>query len=255
MAFKLGLKPPVPGQVRLRLATYLTIAQLPTPPEVFGHYELISNWEMLGNDLWGDCALAGACHQTMLWTTEGGNPAPFDTAAALANYSAVTGFNPNAGPSGENPTDQGTDVYSLAQYWQRTGMADSNGDHHQVAAVMDLNPGDLRELMIATYLFQSVGLGFDMPASAMQQTQAGQPWDVVADDGGIEGGHYVPSVGRLANGNFYIVTWGQLQQVTPAFYQKYNNQGIVCLSEEMLVNAKSIDGFDDVVLRQDLAAF
>lgn len=255
MAFKLGLNPPVPGQVRLRFATYLTIAQLPTPPEVFGHYELIDNWGMLGNDDWGDCALAGACHQTMLWTKEGGNEAPFDTAAALRNYSEVAGFNPNDGPPGSNYTDNGTDMGVLAQHWQRTGIVDSNSTYHKVVAVMDLNPGDLRELWLATYLFQTVGLGFDMPASAMQQTQAGQPWDAVPNDGGIEGGHYVPSCGRLANGNLLIVTWGQLQQVTPAFYSKYSNQGIVALSEEMLVNAKSIDGFDDTVLRQDLATF
>ena len=81
--FKLGLKPPVPGAIPLRLATYFDFRQLPTPPSVFGHYELITNWGMLGNDEWGDCALAGACHQTMLWTKEGGKQAPFSTDSAL----------------------------------------------------------------------------------------------------------------------------------------------------------------------------
>lgn len=255
MAFRLGLKPPRPGAVRLRFATYLTIAALPTPPDVFGHYELVENWGMLGNDAWGDCAEAGACHQEMLWTTEGGHPAPFNTDAALANYSAITGFNQNAGPSGDNDTDEGTDMGDLAHFWQHTGIVDSNGVHHKVVAVMDLNPGDLRELWLASYLFQSVGLGFNIPQSAIDQTQAGQPWAVVANDGGIQGGHYVPAVGRVAGGNGLIVTWGQLQQITPGFYQKYNNQGIVALSEDMMVNAKSIDGFDDALLRQDLAAF
>lgn len=252
--FKLGLKPPRPGAVRLRLATYLDFRLLPAPPPIFGHYDLIESWGMLGNDQWGDCALAGACHQEMLWTKEGGSEAPFDTTAALANYSAVTGFNPNAGASGSNPTDQGTEISALAEYWQATGIADSNNTHHKIAAFVDLNPGDLRELWIGTWLFQTIGLGFAIPNSAMQQTQAGQPWDVVADDGGIDGGHYVPAVGRIANGNLLIVTWGQLQEVTPRFFRKYNNQGIVALSEEMLVGTKSIDGFDDATLRADLQA-
>lgn len=255
MAFKLGLHPPVPGAIKLRLATYLDFRQLPTPPIEFGHYQMVDNWGMLGNDEWGDCAFAGGCHQTMLFTTEGGNPAPFSTASALANYTAVTDFNPNAGPSGENPTDQGTAISALAQYWQTTGLVDDKGVRHKIVAFADLNPGDLRELWLASYLFQSVGLGFQMPASAMEQTRDGKPWDVVADDGGIDGGHYVPCVGRINATTGMVVTWGQLQPFTTAFYRKYNNQGIVALSEEMLVNAKSIDGFDDQLLRADLKAF
>lgn len=250
---KLGLRPPRPGAVKLRLATYLDFKKLPPVPSGdFGHYQLVSEWGMLGNDLWGDCADAGPGHQTMLVTAEGGSMAPFDTACTLANYAAISGFNINAGPSGSNPTDQGTDVGQLAEYWQNTGIVDANGNRHKVVAVVDLNPGDLRELWVATYLFQSVGMGFALPDSAEQQTQDGEVWSVVPG-AEIVGGHYVPCVGR-AGGNGVGVTWGQLQQFTPQFYQEYNNQGICALSEEMLVNGKSIDGFDDETLRADLQA-
>jgi len=252
--FKLGLKPPRPGAVKLRLATYLDFRLLPSPPAVFGHYDLIESWGMLGNDQWGDCALAGACHQTMLWTKEGGNPAPFDTDAALANYAQVTGFDPSAGESGNNPTDQGTEISQLADYWLSTGVVDAKGQRHKVVAVVDLNPGDLRELWIATWLFQTIGLGFQMPETAMDQTAKGEAWDYV-EGAQIVGGHYVPAVGRQADGNGLIVTWGQLQAFTPTFYRQYNNQGIVALSEEMLINTVSIDGFDDKTLRADIEAF
>lgn len=255
IGYKLGLKPPLPGEIRLRLATYFDFRLLPTPPSVFGHQDLISDWQMLGNDQWGNCAWAGACHQTMLWTKQGGNEAPFDTAAAIANYSEGTGFNPNAGPSGNNPTDQGTQISELANFWLTKGIVDAKGARHKVTAVADINPRDLREVATATWLFQSVGLGFNMPASAMDQSERGEPWDVTQYNRQIVGGHYVPAVGRLANGNIVVVTWGKLQEVTPRFYRKYNNQGIVCLSEEMLVNMKSIDGFDDETLRKDIAVF
>jgi len=252
-SFKLGLRPPVPGSIPLRLSTYFNYRTLPTPPAVFGHYQLISDWGMLGNDQWGDCALAGACHQTMLWTLEGkGVAAPFDDATAVKNYSAVTKFDPNAGPPGQNPTDEGTGLAQLSAYWRSTGILDAAGNRHKVAAVVDLNPGDLRELWVASWLFQSVGLGFEMPASAMDQTAAGKPWDVVRGSP-IEGGHYVPCMGRTPQGQGMLVTWGQLQPFTPRFYQKYNNQGIAALSEEMLKMAKSVDGFDVTLLRQDLA--
>lgn len=250
---KLGLKPPRAGAIPLRLATYLDVARLPEPPEEFGHYQLISDWQMLGNDAWGDCAIAGPCHQTMVWTAEGsGKAAPFDTAVALENYSAITGFNEAAGPSGSNDTDQGTDIGDMARYWEGTGFADSAGQRHKVVATLDLNPGDLRELWIATYLFQSVGLGFMLPDSAEEQTQNGEVWDVVRG-ARIAGGHYVPAFGRTG-GNGVGVSWGQLQQFTPDFYQTYNNQGVVALSVEMLIASKSVDGFDDATLRADLAA-
>ena len=41
MGYKLGLQAPRPGSVRLSFATYLNFRKLPTPPEEFGHYDLI----------------------------------------------------------------------------------------------------------------------------------------------------------------------------------------------------------------------
>lgn len=250
--FRLGLKPPVPGAVKLRFATYANYRKLPTPPAVFGHYDLVQDWGMLANDQWGCCAEAGPCHQEMLWTIQGGNPARFDDAATLRNYAEIAGFNPDAGPPGDNPTDNGSAISDVARFWRHTGIIDADGKRHKVAAYCELGVGDIRELATATYLFQSVGLGFEMPASAMTQTERNEPWDVVPGSH-IEGGHYVPCVGRQPNGNFICVTWGRTQEFTPRFYQKYNNQGICCFSTEMLKNAKSIDGFDDKLLREDLA--
>jgi hypothetical protein len=252
--FRTGLKPPRPGAVKLRFSTYLNFAKLPTPPTNFGHWRRIppNGWGMLGNDQWGDCAEAAGCHQTMLWTNEGGHQAQFNTASALQNYSQLTGFNQNAGVSGNNPTDQGTDLGQMADYWQNTGFLDANGKRHKVVAVMDLNPGDLRELRIATWLFQSVTLGFNLPESAMTQTQNGEPWSIVAGSA-IDGGHCVPCVGWNDNQGIGV-TWGTVQAWTPGWFKEYNDQGFVALSEEMLVNARSIDGFDDQLLRADLAS-
>lgn len=246
MSYPLGLKDPRPGAVKLRLSTYLDFTTLPTPPDTFGHANLIGDWGMLGNDTYGDCAIAGPCHQTMLWTAEAGIAAAFDTQAALANYTAITGFNP-ADPN----TDQGTDIDTMAQYWRQTGLVDTAGNRHQIVAYLDLNPGDLRELWLASWLFQSVGMGFALPDTAMQQTEDNQIWDVVPG-ATIEGGHYVPCVGRPATGMGLGITWGAPQPFTAAFYTTYNNQGIVALSEEMLINGASIDGFDDATLRDDL---
>lgn len=258
---KFGLKDPRPGAIPLRFASYCDWSKLPTPPAEFGRMNKINYWGMLGNDLYGDCALAGAIHQTMLWCKEGGITAPFDTATALRNYSEVAGFaltqpngqpwpiDPNTGMP-DNPTDQGSDLGVLAKHWQDVGLVDATGKRHKLAAVVDLNPGDLREIWVAQFLFQSVGLGYALPDSAQEQTQQGLPWDVVPG-ATIEGGHFVPSFSRY-RGNSVSVTWGKPQVITPRFIQTYNNQGLVAFSEEMLVKARSLDGFDDALLRDDI---
>jgi len=241
---KLGLKAPVPGAIKLRFSTYANYRQLPTPPQEFGHYGLVTDWGMLANSTYGCCAWSGAEHQQMLWSKEAGGTATFDDACTLQNY-AATGFSPDNADS-----DQGTDLGFLANYWQQTGILDAQGNRHKVVAVVDLNPGDIREIFTACYLFQSVGLGFALPDSAMTQTQEGKPWDVV-HGANVVGGHYVPLVG-VSKGMAVGVTWGQTQAITKKFLTKYNNQGFVAFSEEMLVAAKSIDGFDDALLRDDL---
>jgi hypothetical protein len=203
---------------------------------------------MLGNDVLGDCAIAGPCHQTMLWAAEAGTPAPFDDKAAISNYQAVSGYNP-ANPD----TDQGCAIDDVARYWRNTGMIDAAGNRHKIVAYLDLAPGDIRELWTALWLFQSVGMGFALPDTAIQQTQQGQIWDVVPH-AHIVGGHYVPAVARPASSMGLGITWGAKQFFTARFYQRYSNQGIVALSEEMMVKGKSIDGFDDATLREDLHA-
>ena len=58
-----------------------------------------------GFDGAGDCVFAGGDHETMLWTLEGGAPASFTGANAIADYSAVTGYDPKAplDANGDNP--------------------------------------------------------------------------------------------------------------------------------------------------------
>jgi hypothetical protein len=95
LPLKLGKKPARPGAVKFKLANYLDKAKLPTPPKMFGHQGLIgANWEMLGNDHYGDCVWAGAAHETMLWNKEAGRIIAFNDQSVLKDYSAVTGFNP-----------------------------------------------------------------------------------------------------------------------------------------------------------------
>ena len=249
---RLGKLPARPDAVQLKMTRYLIPATLPTPPAEFGHDAVIADWEMLGNDTVGDCVIAGGLHETMLWTANGSVEATMSTAAAIKNYSAITGYRPSAGPVGDNPTDRGTDMQVAASYRRKKGLVDAAGKRHKVGAYLAIEPGDLEQHFLAIYLFGAIGIGLNFPDSAMTQFRAGQPWTVV-NGAKIEGGHYVSGIARRG-GNLIVVTWGREQVVDAGFLAKYNDESIAYVSAEYLRAGKSPEGFDADQLNADLAA-
>jgi hypothetical protein len=273
MALKTGLLIPESGEISLdlHLGDYLIKSDLPTPPQTFGSNNVLLG-QMLGNDVYGDCAEAGACRMQWLFDREGATPALFNTGAALENYSAFTGFtetDPQTGgpwpvdpETGEpdNPTDQGTSVQQLLDGWKSPGVVDGNGKRHKVVGAIDLKSGDLNQLWLATYLFQAAAVALNLPQSAMDAVQNGnQIWDTVGNNT-IIGGHLIPAFGRKTCTNCgptkpYLgqaVSWGYPIQFTPRFYTTYSAGGIIVLSAEMLKNAKSITGLKLPQLVDDL---
>jgi hypothetical protein len=226
----------------------LDTSQLPSLPSVFGHQALISSWGMLGNDTVGDCVIAGADHETLLWCQEGGSPAIFTDQDAIDDYSAITGYDPN-----DPNSDQGTDVRTALKYRQKTGMIDSGEKRHKIGAYLQLDQSDLNEVLMAAYLFSAVGIGINFPSSAMDQFNQGEPWTVV-NDSEIEGGHYVPIVGYDAQ-YLYCVTWGQIQKMDIEFFNTYCEEAWAILSTEFL-NSQGLspEGFNIAQLQADLAA-
>lgn len=243
---KYGKLPYRPGAVTFKASTYLDAVKLPTPPAVFGHQDLIKSWGMLGNDQVGDCAIAGPDHETMLFNAEAGKHVVFTTSDALSDYSAITGYDPN-----DPSSDQGSNVADVAAYRRKVGMIDANGTRHKIAAYVELER--VSQIALAAYLFTAAGIGIQVPETAQEQFQAGQPWTVVRG-AQIVGGHYVPVVGRVENGNFIVVTWGALQEVTPEFLTEYVDEAYAYLSTEDLLHGHTLDGFAVDQLKADLAA-
>jgi hypothetical protein len=246
--FKLGKLPARPGAVTFKFAAFAVKEQLPTPPKVFGHQGVIGDWLMLGNDRWGCCVFSGGAHETMMWSKIGEAPdASFNDACIAKDYGAVTGFKVN-----DPNTDQGTDMSAAASYRRKTGLVDTNRKRHKILAYMALKKRDTDQLAVAAYMYGAVGIGVQFPDSAMSQFEARKPWKPVTGSR-IGGGHYIPVVGRVKNGNFLVVTWGRLHEMTPAFYKKYCDEALVYLSSEMLVGGKSVEGIDLAKLKSSLS--
>jgi hypothetical protein len=249
MDLKLGKKAATYDRRDLKFLHYRTGEPLPPHPAQFGHEALIGAdaWGMDGNDTVGDCVFAGADHETLLWTAEAGNPAQFSDQTAISDYSAVTGYSPDKPGS-----DQGTDVRAALGYRQGTGLIDIKDTRHKIGAYLALEPGNINDLLEALYLFGAVGIGIEVPGSAIDQFNGGQPWSVAHGKQTIQGGHYVPIVANRSN--LVVVTWGRLQQMTPQFYKRYCDEVWAILSPEMLVNGKSMEGFDLAALQADQQA-
>ena len=243
---KLGKLPARPGAVRFAQNTYFDEALPAPPPAHKAHQSLVHLWGMLGNDRAGDCVFAGAAHETMLWVAETGETVPFTDDTVLADYTAVTGFNP------EDPTtDQGTDMQVAASYRRKVGVLDGFGRRHLVAAYLGITAADKATLKQAVYRFTAVGIGIRFPRSAMAQFNNGRNWTVQAGSP-IVGGHYIPAVGYDSR-YVYVITWGRVQKMTWGFFAKYCDESIAYLSTEMLSAGKSLEGFNLGQLRVDLA--
>jgi|SRR5579864_4662951 len=247
MHYKLGKKPARPGAIRFGFEQFFSVSDLPAPPLVFGRPGLIVNWGLLGNDKTGDCCWAGAAHETMMWRAWAGALVPeFSDASVIADYSRATGYN------GTAATDQGTDMQAGASYRRTTGITDANGAVHKVDAYVNLPPGRLDLLASATYLLGAVGIGVELPSSALDQFESAEPWAPVAGSH-VEGGHYLPCVGRNHRGQLLVVTWGRLHAVEPSFFLTYMDEGVAYLSLEQMKGNISPRNFDEAGLRKRLA--
>lgn len=249
MAYKLG-KTPARRDPNVLLFTQFEEpgATLTIAPIGFGHEKLVSDWGMLGNDTVGDCVEAGAAHETEMWNEIAKIDVPFTPACVLSDYSAATGYNP-----AEPNTDQGTDVQSYLGYRRKTGVLDASGARHKIGGYVALECPNWWQLLEALYIFDAVGIGFNFPNTAMTQFDAGQPWALVPGST-IEGGHYVPVLGRPHISMLEVVTWGTTQLMTRAFYQTYCDEAYGILSVESMINGKTAEGYNLVALEAAITA-
>lgn len=263
MTQKLGKRPATPKPTDFRWAELAATVALPALPARFGYANIFpgDTWEMYGNghddtvrpgfDGCGDCVFAGAAHEHReLSKVVRKVDLPFTGANVVSDYSAVTGY-----VLDDPDTDQGTYTSEALAYRRKTGIIDAAGVRHKIGAYVSLDPKSWLHLMQATYIFGNAGIGFEFPAVGWEQFDAGTPWDVTDDDGPIEGGHYVPVMGRPRSGVCGLVTWSRRHEMTRAFYEKYNDEAWCYVTPEQLNSlGVGLHGFDVVKLNAWLAA-
>src|SRR2546421_8084141 len=98
-------------------------------------------------------------------------PAKFSGDVVVAEYEAYSGYNRNTGAN-----DNGSDVREVLNWRRNKGIKDADGHTHKIGAYVALEPGNLTHIIEAAYLFEAIGIGFEVPESAETQFSEGKPW-------------------------------------------------------------------------------
>jgi hypothetical protein len=192
-----------------------------------------SGWGMDGNDLYGDCVIADCAHQEMLRTANVATIWTPTNLQVLAFYAQQQGY--TGDPSDINAieayladNDNGCDELTVIQYLTSNGWLGRKLESHA-----NLDVTQLDQLKWVVCIFGASRLGLNLPDSAMDQFNNGEPWDYVPG-AQLDGGHDVPLVQySAANGvtAYGVVTWGAFQEVTEAFLTAKYDDGTPYLEE------------------------
>lgn len=239
-AGRLGKLKPKAHKNTLSLGKYLTPI-LPFLRSSIAWERRVTNWSMLGNDLYGDCVEAAAVNSIMTMTSQTGIQISPSTNQTLQDYTNITGFDP-ANPS----TDQGTVMVDALSYYVKSGIA---GRKIIGWASVKID-SSLWEFKQAISLFGTVLVGFNFPQSAMDQFDAGQPW-IVDMSSPLVGGHCV-AVSEYQPTQLVCNTWGALQPASLGFFPYYADEAYVLITQDWINKMKvSPSGFNINVLEND----
>ena len=231
------------GKFALKYVHEYAAQPLPAPVYPVDVSGGISDFLMLGNgpdptctthpDGVGDCTYAGRQHLRMCKAAAGGEPMPTETSNELvAEYLAYDGGQ-----------DVGANIADLLLYWYRTGkvLAFAPVDHTDPAAVD-----------AAMQAFHGCYVGVNLTDDADQLFEQGQPWTVAnGQQPDPQDGHCIVKVGAEGGAGLDTwVTWGALQDSTPAWTSECLSEAWAVITEED-ANAANLD---IAALRADIEA-
>lgn len=220
---RLGLRVSDPAKQLLRLElTGVT----PAHPTAADHFSQITNWGMLGNDLYGDCGPAAVAHYVMLVTKYlTGTVVSPSLADVLALYTLCNpDFNPTTG-AGDNGVDMG----------EMLGFVCSNGIGVKKAlAHAKVQINSVNDVQAVASIFGGALLGVTLETAQQAQTNT-KLWDY--NPSPIWGGHAVLAglyTGSAVGSDISVVTWGQTCGTTDSFEQHQLNECHVLIFPEHL---------------------
>ena len=233
--YKLGR---LPGQIPagLRDLTYYAAGPLPKAPASVAVPD-VADWDILGNQTYGDCGPAALEHGFMSAAADTGEHEQFpDDQQCVDYYLAYTGGQ-----------DSGVVLSQYLAYVRQKGYYG-----HTVAAYAPVTVHDVPSLRFAVDAYDFAYCGITVTQAMMDAFDAGEPWTTATLEGPVLGGHCVPAVG-YTDEYLTIVTWGKTQQVAwPAWHGMSEEAWAVIAGEEVSAGADG-HGINLAALQADLS--
>jgi hypothetical protein len=198
---------------------------------------------MLGNQIAGDCTLAGVLRVQQGLSAQAQPVAlQFTDAQGLADYTVMTGYDPATGQP-----DPGCVETDVLDYWKSTGFQGNKIDGY-----MSVDPKNVGHIKQSIDTFGSCYFGLNLPKNA-DEAPPGAVWSVDPFSP-IVGGHCI--VGFEYDEYYvYCGTWADRKPVTWDFAAYYFNAAYAVVDRLWLEAAgKSPGGLDLATLLADLAA-
>jgi hypothetical protein len=233
-----------PARPQLRLGRYLSETRLPAPPPESDWLSRVASWPMYGNDQLGDCTAAAVGHLIQALTTYGqGATVTVTDQDVLKLYEATGHYVP-----GDPSTDRGAYILDVLDHWQKVGVAG-----HRILAHATVDIGDQAEIERAIDLFGGIDIGVNLPQSAEDQFNNGEPWTYVRGSRTL-GGHSITLGAYTAKGPGGV-TWAEVQEMDWNWFERYADEGHVVITTDWL-SAQGTDpqGLDIRQLGADFAA-
>jgi hypothetical protein len=242
----------------LRLRSFLSTTAPAFPPQE-DYLAKLSGWQMLGNDVAGDCnAVTWANMRRLVTATLTTEYYPSQAQVWQFYQTQNPGFDPNGTSDTDGPgskDDQGMDVQTGLEYLHATGGPDGV----KAVAFAKVDPTDITEVKAALAIFGGLWLGVQVLAANQTEFSEGQPWTDVAGSP-IDGGHAILGGGYDTTGDVKFITWAQETEFAGSFWNGVVNgtplveEAWVVIWPEHLGTTAFEQGVDEAQLAADYQA-
>lgn len=232
---KLGRRSPKNAPA-LRLATILT-GVVPAHPAVADHLGQVVDWQMLGNDRYGDCGPVSVANSRAVVTRYLTGVERYPTLADVLDLYRRSG-NPDFDPV-TGAGDNGVDMQTMCEAVAAGGIAGVTA-----VAFAKVDVTSLDEVRAAISIFGYLLLGADLQVSQQRQT-ADRLWDYAPS--GTWGGHAVLAgryTSATAGPDVGVVTWAEVVDTTDRFWTHQVEEAWVVVWPEHLGTAAFQEGVD-----------
>lgn len=214
MPYKYGRRPPK-NTPALRFGSFLSSA-VPAFPPYEDYLAKLTGWQMLGNDVAGDCnAVTWANTRRLVTATLTTEYYPTQAQVWQFYQTQNPGFDPNGTSETNGPgssDDQGMDIQTGLEYLHATGGPDGVSS----VAFAKVDHTNVAEVKAALAIFGGLWLGIQVLDANQQQFAHGHAWTDVAGSP-IDGGHAIVGGGYTA-ADVKFITWAQETEFAPSFW-------------------------------------